>query len=70
MKTYQVIDPNLKQISRGETIFPIVDGAVELPDDLAADLLAIGQIAKPEKAEAKPASKSKGKKADQTDKAD
>ena len=69
MNQYNVIDPTLKQIARGDTTYPIVDGVVSLPDDLAADLLAAGQIAKPEKTETKPASgKSKGKKTDATDK--
>ena len=70
MKKYNVIDQNLQQIARGETIFPIVDRVVELPDDLAADFLATQQIAKLEDAEipvSAPAKKSKGKKAEATE---
>lgn len=72
MNQYNVIDPTLKQIARGDSTYPIVDGVVSLPDDLAADLLATGQIAKPEKSETKPASgsKAKGKKTDTSDKAE
>ncbi len=70
MKSYTVTDSTLRQIARGEEVFPITDGVVNLPDDIASDLLASGQIAKPEKADAKPAPKAKGKKADATDKAD
>lgn len=70
MNPYTVTDPTLRQIARGSEVFPIADGVVHLPDDIAADLLASGQIAKPEKGETKPAPKTKGKKADTSDKAE
>lgn len=49
MKTYEVLDPTLRSVSQGETVFPIVDGKIELPDEIASDLLANGQIGKESK---------------------
>ncbi len=46
MKTYEVLDPTLRSVSQGDTVFPIVDGKIELPDEIASDLLANGQIGK------------------------
>lgn len=49
MKTYEVLDPTLRSVSQGDTVFPIVDGKIELPDEIASDLLANGQIVKESK---------------------
>jgi len=42
---YRVLYPALTVISQGEFHANIENGIVELPDDLAHDLLAIGMIA-------------------------
>lgn len=50
MKNYYVTDKSLRQIAKGDAVFPIVDGYVELPTEVALELLDSGQIAKAEDA--------------------
>lgn len=42
---YQVLDPNLTAISRGDFCARVENGLVDLPEDVAQDFLAVGMIA-------------------------
>lgn len=42
---YRVLDPNLTVVSQGEFCAVVEDGLIELPDELARELLAVGMIA-------------------------
>lgn len=44
MKTFTVLDSSLRSVSQGENIFPVEDGQIQLPDDIAVELIACGQI--------------------------
>lgn len=46
MKTYDVLDPSLRSVSQGENTYPVVDGKIELPEEIASEFLASGQIGK------------------------
>jgi len=64
MRKYDVIDPSLRSVSQGESVYPVVDGVIELPAVIASDLIATGQIAEHKEAAPAPAAaKSRGKKA-------
>lgn len=50
---YTAIDPTLRSVSQGDNVYPVNDGVIELPAEIAADLLASGQIEKPAPTETK-----------------
>ena len=44
MKTYDVLDPSLRSVSQGKNTYPVVDGKIELPEEIASEFLGSGQI--------------------------
>ncbi len=48
---YFVLNSSLKTVSQGEAVYTVKDGMIELPEPLAADLLASGEISKNKPAE-------------------
>lgn len=42
---YRVLDPNLTAVSQGEFRAVVQDSMIDLPDDLARELVAVGMIA-------------------------
>lgn len=44
MKQYAVLDPTLVQVSQGDSIFPVNDGMITMPAEIARDLVESGQL--------------------------
>lgn len=44
MKKYFVLDPSLSQISHAESVYHVKDGEIEMPAEVARDLVESGQL--------------------------